>query len=56
MFTTHAAFTTYLVARGITNEALLCLISGPRHVRWRDAVTLLVRDDFHTAILENANT
>mmetsp|Transcript_76471 Transcript_76471/g.119483 ORF Transcript_76471/g.119483 Transcript_76471/m.119483 type:complete len:150 (+) Transcript_76471:358-807(+) len=26
------------------------------HIRWRDSITLVVRDDFYPAIFENANT
>lgn len=43
-----------LVLGSITNQTLA--LTGEGNVRWSDAVTLVVGDDLHTAILEHSNT
>ena len=42
-----------LVLGGVTDQTL---VLGEGHVRRRDAVSLVVGDDFHAAILEDSNT
>ena len=46
--------TSQLVLGGITNETLP--FSGKSHVLWCDTVTLVIGDNFHSAILEDTNT
>lgn len=43
-----------LVLGGVADETLS--LAGEGHVGRRDAVSLVVGDDFHTAVLENADT
>lgn len=43
-----------LVFGSITNQTLA--LAGEGHIRWGDAVTLVVSDDLHSAILEHSNT
>lgn len=43
-----------LVLRGIADKTLALL--GKGHVRRSDTVTLVVGDDFHTAVLKNTDT
>lgn len=43
-----------LVLGSISNQTLA--LTGEGHVRWSDAVTLVIGDDLHTTIFENSNT
>lgn len=43
-----------LVLGSISNQTLA--LTGEGHVRWSDAVTLVIGDDLHTTIFEHSNT
>ena len=43
-----------LVLGGVSDQTFTLL--GKCHIRWRDAISLVIRDDFHSAILEYADT